>query len=103
MDKVVFMFKTKMTRRTSVNMSGIIVLGFAVCLISCILLRASVLPISIDSIMDDLNRSVHHWHVLVVGFLPIYVALMVFGVAVAGIYLATLLHHWATRFFKKSQ
>ena len=63
-------------------------------MISYTVLRENVLPTSIDSIMLHLNHAVRHWHVLVVGLLPIYVALCIFGIAMATIYLGSLARGW---------
>lgn len=89
-----------MGKRTSLNVGGALSLGFAVFVISYTLLRENILPTSIDSIMAHLNHSVHHWHVLVVGLLPVYVALCIFGTAMVTIYLGTLAHRWFTQLTK---
>lgn len=73
----------------------------AVYSISFLMVREKIFPLSINSMMSSLNHLVRHWHVLVVGLLPVYVALMIFGTAVIGVYLGGALHRWFENFFKK--
>ena len=93
------MFKTRRAARTSVSVAGILLFGLAVFLISYTLLHADTLPTSIDSIMAHLNHSVRHWHVLVIGLLPVYVALLFFGTALATLSSVELAYRWFKRLF----
>jgi hypothetical protein len=86
-------------KRSSLNLGGILCLIGAVYLIFSVLIRNSVAP-SIGSIFSFLNHC-SHWHVVAVALLPIYVALMIFGTATAGIYLGSTLHRLVVYFFGK--
>lgn len=81
------------------NVAGVLLLGLAVFLISYTLLNANILPTSINSIMAHLNHSVRHWHVLVVGLLPVYVALLIFGTTMTVLYLGAFLYRWLKQLY----
>jgi uncharacterized membrane protein YbhN (UPF0104 family) len=95
--------KNKINRRSSLNLGGILCLVAAVYLICTILIRDAIAPISISSMLSSFNHWAKHWHVLAVGLLPIYVALMIFGTAIVGIYFGSAVHRWIVCFFKKRQ
>jgi len=63
----------------------------------CYLLLEGILPFSISHIYNYLVQWVGPWHVLAVGLIPVYMALMIFGAAVVGIYLGSALQ----RLFKR--
>jgi hypothetical protein len=98
----VTVFKKKINAKSSLNLGGVLCLIGAVYLICYILICDVVNPISINSMLLSFNRWAKHWHVLAVGLLPIYVALMIFGTAILGVYFGSAIHHWVVRFFKKS-
>ena len=83
-------------KRQSFNVGGLICLVAAVCFMSYVLLDGDILPCSITSVMSSMNHWARHWHILVVGFLPVYVALMLFGTAVFSIYAGSALQRWLT-------
>lgn len=45
-----------------------------------------------------MNHCMNHCHALVVGLLPIYIALMIFGTAMIGLYFGSILQRWITQF-----
>ncbi len=93
--------KNKINKRSSVNLGGILCLVAAVYLICYFLIRDAVTPISINSMILSLNHWSNHWRVLAVGLMPIYIALMLFGTAMLGIYFGSFLHRRIAKFFKK--
>ncbi len=64
------------------------------------LLQGNVLPFSITSVHEMICQRLENWHVIIVGLLPIYVALMVFGTGVLSIYVAKLLQRWVFNFLR---
>ena len=87
-----------MNKRQSFNFGGIICLIAAVCLMCYMLLDGDVLHCSINSVLFSMNHWARHWHILVVGLLPVYVALMFFGTAISSMYLGSALQRWLTQF-----
>ena len=61
-----------------------------------ILLDDDILPFSISSVHATLSQWAHHRHVLVVGFLPVYIALVFFG----GLVLGIICTRWVKRWIK---
>lgn len=89
-----------MTKRDQFNLGGILFLIAAVCLMCYMLLKGnSFLPCSINSVLSSMNHCARHWHIIVVGLLPVYVALMLFGTAISSIYLGSALQRWLIQFF----
>jgi hypothetical protein len=41
------------------------------------------------------------WHVLAVGFIPIYLGLLIFGAAVLSLYLGTTIQRWLSQFWRQ--
>lgn len=103
MNTGVVVFKRKINRRSSLNLGAILCLIVAVYLICYFLIRDALAPISISSMLSSFNHWARHWHVLAVGLLPIYIALMVFGTAIVGVYFGSALHCWVARLFKKQE
>ncbi len=87
-----------MQKRNTFNIGGLICLIILVYLMYGILLESEMLPFSISAVYTMLNHWVKHWHVLVVGLLPVYVALTFFGAALLGIFFGTRLQRWIARF-----
>lgn len=83
-----------MKTRHSLNVISFICLVSTVCFICYVLREDDVLPLSICSVWSHANHLVGHFHVLAVGFLPVYVALMIFGTAMVGVYFGAILHRW---------
>ena len=74
-------------------------IGGVGCFLYYLLLLDDLLPFSIAAVMSNMNDLTGHGHVFVVGFLPIYVALMIFGAGVFAIYLGSFLQKRLSRFF----
>jgi len=91
------LFKNK--KKTSLNLGSVLCLIAAVYFICSILILDPMAPISISSFSFTLNHWIRHWHVLAVALLPVYIALMIFGAAVVGIYFGSLLHRVIVNLF----
>ena len=87
-----------MKKRNSLNLGGFICLVAAVYILYYLLLRDNMMPLSIYSVLSSINHWAKDWHVIVIGLLPIYLALMVFGTAMLGVYLGTAIQRWISSF-----
>ncbi len=65
-----------------------------------LLVQDSFLPFSIHFILTKAQPLFTKWPVLEVGLLPVYMAFMIFGMAILGLYLGTLLERFLERFKK---
>jgi hypothetical protein len=90
-----------MNRHNPFNFGGITCLIAAVYVLYYLLLRDNVLPLSIHSVVSGMNHWSSNWHVLVIGLLPIYLAMMFFGTAMFGMYFGSALQRWLTSICKK--
>lgn len=86
-----------MKKRRSINIGAIVCLLAAIYLIYYLLLQDNVLPFSIASVHANISHWAKDKHALVAAFLPVYVALMIFGASVVGIYLGTRIQNLITR------
>jgi len=89
-----------MNTRSTFNLGALICLVAVVYLIYYLLLMDHLLPLSISSVFSGFNHRIHHWHVLAVGLLPVYLALMIFGTSIIGIYLGGALQRWISQFLQ---
>ena len=88
-----------MNKRQSVGLGGIICLIISSYLMYYLLLQDDILPFSIESVTAAINRWVRHTHIVVFGLLPVYVAFMIFGTAILGIYFGAVIQRWVAHFF----
>ena len=82
--------------RWRMNCGSMICLGTVAYAIYYVLIKDNLLPLSITSILSWTNHLTQHWQVLAIGLLPIYLALVIFGTAVLGIYLGSCVQRWLT-------
>lgn len=66
-----------------------------------LLLSDSFMHISVGEIIAHTHQLSMKKHLIVLGLIPIYIALMIFGAAVLGMYLGSLLQSWINRSFKR--
>lgn len=90
-----------MKKRHSINFGGIICLIALVYFICRVLLQDDILPFSIFSVQTSMNRWVKHWHIVTVGLLPVYVALVFFGAALCGVFFGSAAQRWISRFLQQ--
>ena len=91
--------KWNMRKKYSLHWLELICLIAAVFLTSYFLFQDDVLPISISSVWSSINHWARHFHVLAVALLPVYVALMVFGMATIGVFLGSALQRFLSSRF----
>jgi len=87
-----------MNKRYSLSIGAITCLVTAIYCIYYLLLKDSRW-LSISSVLSSIEHWFRHWHVLVVGLLPIYVAFMIFGTLFLGIFLGNTIQHWLSDLF----
>jgi len=65
----------------------------------CLLLKDNIMPLSINSVWHYfISHWGKHFHIVAVGLLPIYVALMVFGTAIFSVYTISVIRRWLKEF-----
>lgn len=87
-------------KKFSLNITTIITLVFVGYIAYYFLLDDNFLHISITSIIANSQDLTIEQHMLVLAFLPVYIATMIFGAAMLGIYLGSLLKHLLIRIKK---
>lgn len=90
-----------MKRLISLNIGAFICLVVATYVIYYLLLRDSMMPFSIYSVLSSINHWAKDWHVIVIALLPIYLALMIFGTAMLGIYFGSAIQRWIGSFLSQ--
>lgn len=85
--------KRNLNKRHSLNAIEVICLIAAIYWV-CSMLGGDFELISINSVWSNLTLSLRHFHVIAVGLLPVYVALMVFGTAIVSVYLGSAIQRW---------
>lgn len=70
------------------SLACLIATGFA---IYYLLVKDQLLPSSISFISALTSHMTQHWHILVVGLVPVYLALIIFGAAILSIFLGSYL------------
>ncbi len=89
------MFKKRIiNKRHTLNFCEAACLFVAVYVICYMLRHDNVFPMSINSVWYWFSHWTRHFHVIAVALLPVYVALMVFGTAIIGIYLGSAIQRW---------
>lgn len=85
-----------MNTQKNLNIGAIICLIAGSYLCYYLLLVDKGLPFSISSVFSTVNHWSHPLRVLAIGLLPVYIAVMLFGMGLIGIYLGSALQHWIT-------
>jgi len=94
--------KKNLKNRQTLNVYSMLCLVAAVYFVCFLLLQDDFLPFSIGSVLAKLNGFSKHWHVLSVALLPVYVALVVFGATITGVYLVSLIQRSIKHFLNRS-
>jgi hypothetical protein len=82
------------------NIGGIVGALLVVSIICEMLLRDKIPLLSINTMQSMMNHWAMHWHIIAIGVLPVYVALIFFSASIVGLFLGSTLQHWLMRFFK---
>ena len=75
----------------SITLYKVIGLTISTCFTYYLLVRDSFLPFTIEAVAHRVQPIVLHYPILEVVILPIYMALMVFGITIMGFYLGAVL------------
>lgn len=86
-----------MKKVSSLSVSTFITLTIVVYVVYYLLLQDNFLHISISSIIDRTHHLRDKGHLIVLGLLPIYIATMVFGSILLGVYLGSSLQQFFSR------
>lgn len=90
-----------MRKKYSINFVGIICL-IAIVYVTCrVLLQDDILPFSIWSVQTSMNHWIKQWHIVAVGLLPIYVALVFFGAVLCGLFFGSAAQRWISKFLQQ--
>lgn len=90
-----------MKRLVKLNISTVFSLIAAFSLVYYVLVSDNFLHISIASIISSSHYLGEADHILVLGLLPIYIALMIFGAGMAGVYLGSAIQQLLIRSLNK--
>jgi hypothetical protein len=83
------------------NMITIFSLTFVCLLAYYLLLQDNFLDMSISAIIAKSNHLELKKHLMVLGFLPVYIATIIFGTAMLGIYIGSALQQYLIRQSKR--
>ncbi len=90
-----------MKKNRSINVISIICLIAIVYVTFRILLQDDILPFSIWHVQTSMNHWIKQWHIVAVGLLPIYVALVFFGAVLCGIFFGSAAQRWIAKFLQQ--
>jgi len=85
------------------NISNFLWLSLVICLLYYLLVEDNVLHLSISAILTYANQFTKHGHLCVIGFLPIYLGMVIFGAAILLGCLRSLLSHCLNRWLRPEQ
>lgn len=90
-----------MNKRLTLNIGSLIGVSIAIFCLDTLLLD-NIIPFSISSVIDSISQThwSKHWHVLVIGLMPVYIGLMIFGTAIMGVYLGNKFQDVITQLFR---
>jgi hypothetical protein len=94
--------KQKFNKKGSLNLGGIICLTTAVYFIYYMLVT-NFLSGPVHSLLSWNSDSAKKWHVLAIGLVPIYLALIIFGTAIFSMYVGSSLQRWLTHTKRRSK
>lgn len=86
----------------SLKLASATALAAVFCVVYYVLFSDSFMHISVGSILAQCHELSLKKHLLVLGLIPIYIALMIFGAAVLGMYIGTMLQSFLDRASKKT-
>lgn len=89
-----------MRKRLTINLGAILCVAIATYCLD-ILLLDSIMPLSIGSVQVVINSLSKHSHIFAIGFIPLYIGLMVFGTSLLAFYFGKHLQHLVIRFFSR--
>ncbi len=87
-------------KNKTLNLGGIIFLLATVYIIYYLLLKDTLLPFSVSSLLAWGDNCSKCWHVLAVGLIPIYLAMVIFGAGVLSVSIGSALQRWLTKLWR---
>jgi hypothetical protein len=93
--------KFDMKKIISYNLAVLIVFSLVSMATYYVLLQENFLHMSISSIIKQSHHLRLNQHLLVLGILPIYIAMVIFGAAILGVYLNGLIQEYLFYVYKK--
>ncbi|MDR3491074.1 MAG: hypothetical protein P4M12_03390 [Gammaproteobacteria bacterium] len=84
----------------TLNLGGIIFLLATAYVVYYLLLKSTLLPFSVSSLLTWSNNCSKCWHVLAVGLIPIYLGMLIFGAGVLSVNFGSALQRWLTKFWQ---
>lgn len=94
-----YVLKKQIKKEFFFNLGSILCVMTAIYFIYYLLLKDDWLSLSIASMLSWTNHLTLHWHLLAIGMLPIYLAFIIFGTAIIGIYLGSAIQRWLMHIF----
>ena len=84
------------------NKKSFMTLWGCICLVACVYLLyrfhvSNLLSGTVHSLLNWNTDSAKKWHVLAIGLVPIYMALLIFGSGIVSFYMGTRLQRWLSR------
>lgn len=90
-----------MRKLISLRLASASALVAVFCVVYYVLFSDNFMHISVGSIIANCHQLSLKKHLVVLGLIPIYIALMIFGAAVLGMYIGTMLQSFLDRASKK--
>ena len=84
-----------------IKISTAVSMAISVMLAYYLLLSDNCFHCGITSIINYSNGLTIKQHVIVMGLLPIYIAMMIFGAVIIGLYIGSIVENTLTRAYKK--
>ena len=85
--------KQKLPKKSYLTLGGILCLSTGIYLLYY-LLATNMFSAPVHSLLSWNTDSAKKWHVLAIGLVPIYLALLIFGTAIVCLYIGALLQRW---------
>ena len=87
-------------QKNPLNVGGIICLSTAIYIIYYFLVQ-DILPCSIDSVLNHTGHAAKKWHLIMIGLIPIYLGLVIFGTSILSLQGGAALQRWFIKHGKK--
>jgi hypothetical protein len=91
-----------MNKSYSLSLGAIICLIAAALLVYSLLLQGYLLPFSISTLHTGSWHWIRHHHLLIVALIPVYVAVIIFGIGAIAVCIGGFLQRWAKNLLLKT-
>ena len=89
-----------LNKKLTLNVGGFICLMFTVYLVYDLVLKDTQFPLSVSALLVFGSHLSRIWHLLTIGLIPIYLALIIFGIGLASLYFGSMMQNWITRLLR---